>query len=65
VAKELEKRQICTFSTQQGDLSDGYQAGYRQGGGMTVAAPARSSVLLDEHLKAADEFSSGDYFNGL
>ena len=61
-SKDLDKRQICTFSTQQGILSDDYQAGYRQGGGMAVAALARASSL-DEKITAACEFSASDYYD--
>lgn len=60
--KDLEKRQICSFSTQAGVVSDDYQAGYRQGGGMAVAALARSSRVLDESVTEACEFSPSDYF---
>ena len=32
------QRQICAYKTQQGELLESYQAGFRQGGGMAVAA---------------------------
>lgn len=39
-SKKNEERMICTFKTQLGERLDGYQAGFRQGGGMAVAALA-------------------------
>ncbi|MDF1567525.1 MAG: glycoside hydrolase family 9 protein [Spirochaetaceae bacterium] len=64
-SKNLDRRCICAFRTQKGILSDDYQAGYRQGGGMAIAALARMASLLngldiyvgsytpDEYLDAA------------
>jgi len=40
-----EQREICAYETNQGHKKDDYQAGYRQGGGMTIAALARVSTL--------------------
>src|SRR4029079_8578335 len=40
-SKKLEERQICAFMTQKGERLEGYQAGYRQGGGAAIAALAR------------------------
>jgi len=60
--KDLDKRQICSFRTQAGVLSDDYQAGYRQGGGMAVAALARSSRILNDSVTESCEFSPSDYF---
>ncbi len=43
--KELDQREICAFETRAGHKYDDYQAGYRQGGGITIAALARASIL--------------------
>ena len=37
------RREICAYETQEGHRTDAYQAGFRQGGGMAVAALARAS----------------------
>lgn len=44
-SKDVAQRRICSYATQQGHLFDTYQAGYRQGGGMAIAALARASRL--------------------
>jgi hypothetical protein len=44
-SKDVAQRQICSYATQQGHLFASYQAGYRQGGGSTIAALARASQL--------------------
>jgi hypothetical protein len=43
--KDVDERMICSFTTQDGHRFDSYQAGYRQGGGSTIAALARASTL--------------------
>lgn len=55
------QRLICSFSTQQGILSDQYRAGFRQGGGAAVAALARMACCgrsgdysPDRYLAAAE-----------
>ena len=59
-SKDPEQREICSFRTQAGEKSDDYQAGYRQGGGLAIAALARISTLgaardfgPEEYLQAA------------
>jgi hypothetical protein len=42
-SKDPAQRKICSFRGQQGVLSGEYQAGYRQGGGLAIAALARAS----------------------
>ena len=37
------KRQICAYATLQGIRSERYQAGFRQGGGMAIAALAKAA----------------------
>jgi len=55
-SKDPEQREICSFRTQAGEKSDDYQAGYRQGGGLAIAALARISTL-----KAAGDFGPEEY----
>jgi Glycosyl hydrolase family 9/Cellulase N-terminal ig-like domain len=43
--KDVNERMVCSFTTQDGHRFDSYQAGYRQGGGSTIAALARASTL--------------------
>ncbi|EMC0408925.1 glycoside hydrolase family 9 protein [Vibrio fluvialis] len=60
-SKDTAQREICAYATQQGVKSDSYQAGFRQGGGMAIAAlatAARQSVGGDftpQHYLAAAE----------
>lgn len=55
-SKDVAQRQVCSYSTQQGILSARYQAGFRQGGGCSIAALARASQLPRE-----GEFSRARY----
>jgi len=41
-SKEPEKREICAYKGQDGIRSEKYQAGFRQGGGMAIAALAHA-----------------------
>ena len=50
-SKDPEQRELCAYATQQGLKSDHWQAGFRQGGGMAIAALAR----------AAREQTGGDF----
>jgi len=59
-SKDPKQREICSFRTQAGEKTDDYKAGYRQGGGMAIAALARISTLgatgdfgPEEYLQAA------------
>jgi hypothetical protein len=52
-SKKLEERQICAYKTQQGIRLEGYQSGYRQGGGATIAALARAARVLETTVKDA------------
>ncbi|MBK3518468.1 glycoside hydrolase family 9 protein [Carboxylicivirga marina] len=40
--KDPEQRQICAYEGQDGQRNDKYQAAFREGGGMAIAALARS-----------------------
>jgi hypothetical protein len=51
-SKDPEQRELCEYATRNGTKSDTWQASYRQGGGMAVAALARASSLA-----AVGEFS--------
>ncbi|MFZ6751039.1 glycoside hydrolase family 9 protein [Undibacterium sp. Ren11W] len=60
-SKDVEQRDICSYTTQQGHKFDSYQSGYRQGGGSAIAALARASQLQrdggytrDAYLAAAE-----------
>lgn len=44
-SKDVEQRDICSYTTQQGHKFATYQAAFRQGGGMAIAALARASAL--------------------
>jgi hypothetical protein len=55
-SKDVHQRRICSYTTQQGHLFDSYQAGFRQGGGSTIAALARASRLPRD-----GEFSRAQY----
>jgi hypothetical protein len=39
------KRELCAYETQKGNKTDAYQAGFREGGGLAIAALARASML--------------------
>ncbi|MYM59481.1 chitobiase [Vibrio sp. OCN044] len=59
-SKNPHEREVCSYSTQQGQKSDDYQAGFRQGGGLAIAALAAAARLnrdrdytAEEYLKAA------------
>jgi len=43
-SKDPKRREICAYRTQNGTKREDYQAAYRQGGGLAVAALARSST---------------------
>lgn len=54
-SKDVAQRRVCSYATQQGHLSARYQAGWRQGGGMAIAALARAGGLPrdGDHPRAA------------
>ena len=55
---DVDQREICTYATQSGHKSDDWQAGYRQGGGMAIAA-----LALSARLKLGNEFDSEKYLS--
>ncbi|OOE66617.1 glycoside hydrolase family 9 protein [Salinivibrio kushneri] len=42
-SKDPERRTLCAYATQDGVMSEAYQAGFRQGGGIAIAALAAAS----------------------
>ncbi|EGR1270640.1 glycoside hydrolase family 9 protein [Vibrio parahaemolyticus] len=44
-SKDTAQREICAYETQLGHKFDDYQAGFRQGGGVSIAALAAASRL--------------------
>ena len=61
-SKNLDRRYICAFRTQEGILSDDYQAGYRQGGGMAIAALARMASLVNNLDISFGSYTPDEYF---
>ena len=59
--KDINNRMVCSYSGQDGKRSENFQAGFRQGGGMAIAALARASAIKvdgdftsEQYLKAAE-----------
>lgn len=44
-SKDIYQRDICAYATQEGIKSDDFQAGFRQGAGVAIAALASASAL--------------------
>ncbi|MCK9687547.1 glycoside hydrolase family 9 protein [Scleromatobacter humisilvae] len=54
-SKDEHQREICSYATQKGIKSADYQAGFRQGGGMAIAALARAAgAPRDGEFKRSD-----------
>ena len=51
-----EKREICSYETQDGIRYDTYKSGFREGGGIAIAALARAS-----QLSSNGEYTNQDY----
>ena len=43
--KDVKQREISAYATQEGHKLSDYQAGFREGGGMAIAALARAATL--------------------
>jgi sulfur transfer complex TusBCD TusB component (DsrH family) len=56
-SKDENRRDICEYKTQKGDKYATYQAAYRQGGGVAIAALARAAQLSRD----GEAFSRADY----
>jgi hypothetical protein len=55
-SKDPSRRHLCAYATRSGTKLESWQASYRQGGGMAVAALARASTL-----GTGADFGPGDY----
>lgn len=44
-SKKLSERMICAYKGQNGERSEAYQAAFREGGGVAIAALARAAAL--------------------
>lgn len=55
-SKDITQREICAYATQDGHKSEDYQAGFRQGGGVSIAALAAAS-----QLEESGEYSCSQY----
>lgn len=55
-SKDIKQREICAYATQKGHKSANYQAGFRQGGGMAIAALA-AAARLETH----GEYTQAEY----
>jgi hypothetical protein len=55
-SKDPAQRQICAYRTQAGHKSDDYQAGYRQGGGLAIAALARAAGIEPAATRESHRF---------
>ncbi|QUJ67927.1 glycoside hydrolase family 9 protein [Photobacterium sp. GJ3] len=51
-SKSTGQREICSYSTQEGIKSERYQAGFRQGGGIAIAALAAAFRLINSPVVA-------------
>ncbi|WP_035051605.1 glycoside hydrolase family 9 protein [Andreprevotia chitinilytica] len=56
-SKDENRRDICEYKTQKGEKFATYQAAYRQGGGVSIAALARASQLGRD----GEDFTRADY----
>jgi hypothetical protein len=56
---EIGARQICSFEGSAGTITNEYQSALREGGGMSIAALARTAAL-----KANGDFTSEQYLEG-
>lgn len=58
-SKDIRKRELCSYRTQKGIKEGNYRAGWRQGGGMAVAALARAARVARADWPA--EYAPADY----
>ncbi|WED27154.1 glycoside hydrolase family 9 protein [Vibrio sp. DW001] len=60
-SKDIDQREICSYATQNGHKSSDYQAGFRQGGGIAIAALAAASRLENHgEVKHSDYLTSAE-----
>ena len=55
-SKDEHQREICSYATQKGLKSADYQAGFRQGGGMAIAALARAAGAHRDGEHAREQY---------
>ncbi len=55
-SKDLAKRTICAYKTQDGHKFADYQAAYREGGGLAIAALARAARLKEDGAFPSDRY---------
>lgn len=55
-SKDPAQRELCSYRTQAGEKGQDYQAGWRQGGGMAIAALALASSLGAGGMYSADDY---------
>lgn len=53
--KQLETREICAFTTQEGYRNANYQAAFREGGGVSIAVLAKASSYDSKFLAVAEK----------
>jgi hypothetical protein len=61
-SKKSEERMICAFKTQKGDHLENYEAGFRQGGGMAIAALAKASRFVRNDVPE-DGYTGQEYLS--
>lgn len=54
-SKKLDIREVCAFSTQEGYRNNRYQAAFREGAGVAIAALAKASSYDHSFLKIAEK----------
>ncbi len=57
-SKDPEQRELCSYATQQGHKHADYQAGWRQGGGMAVAALALAAGAGEGGSYSTDDYKA-------
>ncbi|MGF1685520.1 glycoside hydrolase family 9 protein [Photobacterium japonica] len=63
-SKDTQQRDICSYATQAGVKSDDYHAGFRQGGGVAIAALAFAARTLTQptaHILGFDAEAASTY----
>lgn len=56
-SKDPAQRELCTYATQAGEKHADYQAGWRQGGGMAVAALAAAAQLGEGGSYSTEQYA--------
>ncbi|RQG94244.1 glycoside hydrolase family 9 protein [Natrarchaeobius chitinivorans] len=63
-SKETDRREICAYEGEDGTKTTDYEAGYRQGGGVSIAALARASRIDESsEIAAAAAFDPATYLS--